>query len=163
MSYFRYINRGEGPTKLIVGGLHGNEGKTSITFLKQLKPEDFSKGQIYIYNFDKSEYISTLKKEYFESEIGLKILDLIDTLKPDIYVELHCYNIKNHDKLLSDERWVSDSVPPLISLGDHILVSSVSPLIRATHFPMETVCKTLEFPCIEKLEGCEDFDYEKIL
>ena len=30
MSYFRYIDNGEGPTKLFIGGLHGNEGVTSL-------------------------------------------------------------------------------------------------------------------------------------
>ena len=37
MSYFRYIDNGEGPTKLFIGGLHGNEGKTSIKFIKRIK------------------------------------------------------------------------------------------------------------------------------
>ncbi len=33
MSYFRYVDNGEGPTKLFIGGVHGNEGKTSLNFL----------------------------------------------------------------------------------------------------------------------------------
>ena len=40
MSYFRYIDNGEGPTKLFVGGVHGNEGLTSIRFMKRIKEED---------------------------------------------------------------------------------------------------------------------------
>ena len=39
----------------------------------------------------------------------------------------------------------------MIPAGNHVLVSSVSPLIRMTYFSTDTVCKTLEFPCIEKL------------
>lgn len=151
MSYFRYIDNGDGPTKLFIGGVHGNEGVTSLRFLKRIKLEDLSSGQFYFYNFDKTDYISTIKKEYYESEIGSRILDLINYFEPDFYTELHCYNLKNYDKLTSMERYKKTGIPPLIKLGNHVLVSSVSPLIRMTYFSTETVCKTLEFPCFEKL------------
>ena len=88
MSYFRYIDNGEGPTKLFIGGLHGNEGFTSLKFIKKIKDEDLSSGQFYFYNFDKTQYISTIKKEYYESEIGLRILDLIENLQPDFYISI---------------------------------------------------------------------------
>ena len=151
MSYFRYINNGEGPTKLFVGGVHGNEGATSLKFIKRIDEKDLSSGQFYFYNFDKTPYISTIKKEYYLSEIGQKILELIKNFEPDFYTELHCYNLKNYEKLTSMERYRKTGVPPLIKLGNHVLVSSVSPLIRMTYFSTETVCKTLEFPCLEKL------------
>ena len=77
MSYFKYVDNGNGPTKLFLGGIHGNEGKTSIKFIKSIKNEDLSCGQFYFYNFDKTQYISTLKKEFYESDLGQKILDLI--------------------------------------------------------------------------------------
>ena len=163
MSYFRYIDNGEGPTKLFIGGLHGNEGVTSIRFIKRIKDEDLSPGQFYFYNFDKTPYISTIKKEFYESEIGQNILDLIEYLKPDFYTELHCYNLRNYDKLTSRERYKKTGIPPLIKLGNHVLVSSVSPLIRMTYFSTETVCKTLEFPCLEKLtpEIIEKYDFDR--
>lgn len=151
MSYFRYVDNGEGPTKLFIGGVHGNEGVTSLKFLKRIRDEDLSSGQFYFYNFDRTPYISTIKKEYYESELGLKILDLIEYFKPDFYTELHCYNLENYDRLTSMERYEKTGIPPLIKLGNHILVSSVSPLIRMTYFTTDTVCKTLEFPCFEKL------------
>ena len=165
MSYFRYIDNGEGPTKLFIGGLHGNEGATSVKFLKRINEEDLSPGQFYFYNFDKTPYVSTIKKEFYESKIGLKILDLIEYLRPDFYTELHCYNLKNYDKLTSMERYKKTGIPPLIKLGNHVLVSSVSPLIRMTYFSTETVCKTLEFPCVEKLtpEVIEKYDFNKDL
>ena len=163
MSYFRYIDNGEGPTKLFVGGIHGNEGRTSLKFIKRIREEDLSNGQFYFYNFDKTPYVSTIKKEYYESEIGQKILNLIEYFEPDYYTELHCYNLKNYEKLTSMERYKKTGIPPLIKLGDHILVSSVSPLIRMTYFSTDTVCKTLEFPCIEKLdsETIEKYDFDK--
>ncbi|MBR0271145.1 MAG: DUF2119 domain-containing protein [Methanobrevibacter sp.] len=163
MSYFKYIDNGKGPTKLFLGGVHGNEGKTSIKFIKSLKQDDLSCGQFYFYNFDKTEYISTIKKEFYETELGQKILSLINYFEPDFYTELHCYNIKNYDKLTSMERYKKTGVPPLIPAGNHVLVSSVSPLIRMTYFSTDTVCKTLEFPCIEKLtpEIMEKFNFDK--
>ena len=151
MSYFRYIDNGDGPTKLFIGGVHGNEGVTSLKFIKRIREEDLSCGQFYFYNFDRTEYISTIDKKYYESELGKEILGLINYFEPDFYTELHCYNLKNYEKLTSMERYIKTGIPPLIKLGNHVLVSSVSPLIRMTYFSTDTVCKTLEFPCLEKL------------
>ena len=163
MSFFRYIDNGKGPTKLFIGGIHGNEGVTSLKFIKKICDEDLSPGQFYFYNFDKTPYISTTRKEYYESETGLKILNLIKYFEPDFYTELHCYNLKNYDKLTSMKRYAETGIPPLIKLGNHVLVSSVSPLIRMTYFSTETVCKTLEFPCFEKLtpEIIEKYDFNE--
>ena len=163
MSYFRYIDNGEGPTKLFIGGVHGNEGVTSLKFIERIKEEDLSCGQFYFYNFDKTPYISTIKKEYYDSEIGQKILNLINYFEPDFYTELHCYNLKNYNKLTSMERYKKTGIPPLIKVKNHILVSSVSPLIRMTYFSTETVCKTLEIPCFEKLtpDIIEEYDFDK--
>lgn len=165
MSYFRYIDNGEGPTKLFIGGVHGNEGVTSMKFLRRIRIEDLSEGQFYFYNFDKTPYISTIKKEYYESETGLKILDLIDELKPDFYTELHCYDLRNYESLTSMERYARTGIPPLIKVKGHVLVSSVSPLIRMTRFTTDTVCKTLEIPCFEKLtaEIIAEYGFDKNL
>lgn len=158
MSYFRYIDNGEGPTKLFIGGIHGNEGKTIIKILRKLKSSDFSNGQIYIYNFDKSPYISTLKKEFYDSFQGKKIISLIEKHKPDFYTELHSYHLKNYDKLLDENRLESQGVPPLISCDNHVLVSSVSPLIRQKYFTRDTICKTLEIPAFAEY----DFDNDLV-
>ena len=147
---------------------------TSLKFIKNLDVANFSKGQFYFYNFDKTPYISTIKKDYYKSELGLKILDLIEYFELDFYTELHCYDLSHFEKLTSMERYTKTGVPLLIDLGNHVLVSSVYPLIRMTYFSTDTVCKTLEFPCIEKLspkkEAKYNFDkklaietYEKIL
>ena len=151
MSYFRYIDNGDGPVKLFIGAVHGNEGYTSLKFLERINEDDLSSGQFYFYNFDRTPYISPIKKEYYESELGAKILDLIEYFEPDFYTELHCFNLKNYNKLTSMERYERTGIPPLIELGNHVLVSSVSPLIRMTYFSTDTVCKTLEIPCFEKL------------
>ena len=133
MSYFHYIDNGEGPTKLFIGGVHGDEGKDVLPLIKRLSNEDFSSGQIYIYNFDKTPYVSTIHREFYESEQGKKILDLIDYYKPDFYTELHSYNIKHFEKLTSLDRLDKDGIPPLIDCSQYVLCSSVSPLIRRKH------------------------------
>ncbi len=159
MVYFKHIDNGEGPLKLFIGGVHGNEGKTSIKLIKLLKKQDFSQGQIYIYNFDKSPYISTVDKEFYTSKQGLKLLDLINFYKPDFYTELHCYNITNFHKLTDISRIKTQGVPPLIDCGEYVLVSSVSPLIRKKYFTPDTICKTLEIPCLDdkKVKIAEDY------
>ena len=168
MSYFRYIDNGEGPTKLFIGGVHGDEGKDVLPLIKLLSNDDFSSGQIYIYNFDKTPYISTIHREFYQSEQGKKILDLIDYYKPDFYTELHSYNIKHFKKLTSLERLDSQGIPPLIDCGQYVLCSSVSPLIRRKHFTKENICQTLEFPSFrgedlklsdEELFEKYDYDY----
>ncbi len=162
MSYFRYIDNGEGPTKLFIGGVHGDEGKDVLPLIKLLTNEDFSSGQIYIYNFDKTPYISTIHKEFYQSEQGRKILGLIDYYKPDFYTELHSYNIKHFNRLTSLDRLDSQGIPPLIDCGQYVLCSSVSPLIRRNHFTKENICQTLEFPSFRgedlKLSDEELFD-----
>ena len=168
MSYFRYIDNGEGPTKLFIGGVHGDEGKDVLPLIKLLSNDDFSSGQIYIYNFDKTPYISTIHREFCQSEQGKRILDLIDYYKPDFYTELHSYNIKHFKKLTSLERLDSQGIPPLIDCGQYVLCSSVSPLIRRNHFTKENICQTLEFPSFrgedlklsdEELFKKYDYDY----
>lgn len=168
MSYFRYIDNGEGPTKLFLGGVHGDEGKDVLPLIKLLSNDDFSSGQIYIYNFDKTPYISTIHREFYQSEQGKRILDLIDYYKPDFYTELHSYNIKHFKKLTSLERLDSQGIPPLIDCGQYVLCSSVSPLIRRNHFTKENICQTLEFPSFrgedlklsdEELFKKYDYDY----
>ena len=168
MSYFRYIDNGEGPTKLFIGGVHGDEGKDVLPLIKFLSNDDFSSGQIYIYNFDKTPYISTIHREFYQSEQGKRILDLIDYYKPDFYTELHSYNIKHFKKLTSLERLDNQGIPPLIDCGQYVLCSSVSPLIRRNHFTKENICQTLEFPSFrgedlklsdEELFEKYDYDY----
>ena len=130
MSYFRYIDKGEGPTKLFIGGVHGNEGAVTLDLIKRLTVDDFCDGQIYIYNFDRTPYISTLKEDFYKSEQGRKIISLIKYYKPDFYTELHSYNISHFNRLIGDGRWDAQGVPPLIDCGNHALCSSVSPLLR---------------------------------
>ena len=67
----------------------------TLDLVKRLTVDDFCDGQIYIYNFDRTPYISTLKEDFYKSEQGRKIISLIKYYKPDFYTELHSYNISH--------------------------------------------------------------------
>lgn len=92
-----------------------------------------------------TDYISTIKKENYESDLGKKILKLIEYFNPDFYTELHCFNLANYDKLTSMECYKKTGIPPLIPAGNHVLVSSVSPLIRMTYFQQIRFVKLWNF------------------
>ena len=77
--------------------------------------------------------------------MGKKILKLIEYFNPDFYMELHCFNLANYDKLTSMERYKKTGIPPLIPAGNHVLVSSVSPLIRMTYFQQIRFVKLWNF------------------
>ncbi|MDR3292244.1 MAG: DUF2119 domain-containing protein [Methanobrevibacter sp.] len=163
MSYFRLIEKNKGSTKLFVGGIHGKEGLTTIKFFKSLIPNDFSNGKTLIYNFDESPYISTLNKKYYNSKIGKELIAIIKKYKPDFYIELHCYNIKNYKNLVDDKRRDHQGVPPLIELNNKVLVSSVSPIIRKKYFKREDVCKIIEIPCLKDNDSLKSKEFNENL
>ncbi|MGC9517015.1 MAG: DUF2119 domain-containing protein [Methanomicrobiales archaeon] len=147
MSYFKIIDKGIGPVRLFIGGVHGKEGLTTINALKKIKSNDVQEGKLVIYNCDESPYLSTLDKDYYYSKVGKEIIYLIKAYKPEIYVEPHCYNISNYKKLTDKNRKVKVGVPPLIKLKWGVLIGSVAPFIRLNCFKREDVCITLEMPC----------------
>lgn len=147
MVFFKVINKAPGLKRLFIGGVHGNEGLTTIKPLKKIYDNDVKNGTLTIYNFESSPYLSTLNPDYYQSLMGEKILDIIKTLKPEMYIELHCYNTKNYHKLTDKKRLKRIGVPPLIELEEGVLIGSVSPQIRTSIFKKEDICITLELPC----------------
>ncbi len=147
MLYSKVIEKGNGPTRIIIGGVHGNEGLTTIDLIKHLKENDVIDGKLLIYNCPKSKYVSTLDPQYYHSHMGEKILNLIKTYKPEIYVELHCYKPASYLKLIDLDRKKRAGVPPLIELEHGVLISSVAPYLRTKFFKRHDVCITLEMPC----------------
>lgn len=146
---FKIIGAGE-PVKLFIGGVHGNEGElTEKVLLRLIKNIKVTQGRIIICNLTKDgEYLSTLNKAYYESETGMKLLGIIRSYRPSIYLELHSYSPENYEKLIDPERKQKAGVPPLIELEQRILIGSVSPLIRTNEFKIEDLCLTLEIPKI---------------
>jgi len=153
MTYFRKIHCGIGPKRLIIGGVHGHEGRTTIKALSQISNKEVKNGSLYIYNFEDSPYISTLDRHYYTSKRGREIISIIRNLKPEMYVELHCYNSKSFEKLTDINRKERTGVPPLIPLEEGVLIGSISPFIRTSLFNEWDVCITLEIPCNPKKEA----------
>ncbi|MCK9152431.1 DUF2119 domain-containing protein [Methanobacterium alcaliphilum] len=148
MSFFKLIDKGKSPVKLFIGGVHGKEGLSTLKALKQIQTSDIEKGKLIIYNCDESRYISTLNKNYYHTKTGKEILNLIQHYQPDFYIESHCYNALNFNKLTDLQRKEKVGVPPLIELEKHVLVGSVSPHIRKSLFKRNDVCLILEMPCM---------------
>lgn len=147
MTYFKEIKKSSSPKRLFIGGVHGHEGKTTINALSQIEDDYVNCGILRIYNFDESPYISTLDRHYYLSERGKEIIDIIKNLKPEMYMELHCYNSNSFKKLTDLNRKEDTGVPPLIHLEEGVLIGSLSPYIRTSLFDEWDVCITLEIPC----------------
>lgn len=147
MAYFKIIDKGEGINRLFIGGVHGKEGLSTLNALQKIQDSDVDEGKLVIHNCDTSPYRSTLDTQYYESKVGKEVLCLINHYNPQIYVEAHCYRKENYHKLTSPERWDEKGVPPLIDLGEGVLIGSASPNIRTTLFTRNDVCITLEMPC----------------
>jgi hypothetical protein len=145
--FSRTIEKGNGPTRIFIGGVHGKEGLTTLNLIKNLKDDDVKNGNLLLYNCPESPYISTLDPLYYHTPIGVKILNLIKTHHPEIYVELHCYKPDSYLKLIDMDRKKRIGVPPLIELEHGVLISSVSPYLRTKFFKRDDVCITLEMPC----------------
>ena len=145
--FSRKIIKGRGPTRIFIGGVHGKEGLTTINLIKMLKDDNVNDGSLLLYNCPESKYISTLDPDYYNSLMGRKILKLIKTYKPTIYVELHCYKPESYFKLVDCNRKQISGVPPLIELEEGVLISSVAPYLRTEVFKRDDVCITLEMPC----------------
>jgi hypothetical protein len=146
MSFSHILDRGKGPTRLFIGGVHGKEGLTTRKALKHLSGSSVKDGKLIIHNFGESPYISTLEKRYYASTVGSKVLSLIKDHNPDIYLELHSYKPENYYKLTAEDRREKTGVPPLIELEEGILMGSVSPLIRITFFHKCDFPFVLEIP-----------------
>lgn len=145
--FTKKIRKGNGPTRLFIGGVHGKEGLTTINLINQLNDDDVNGGKLLLYNCNESKYLSTLDPDYYKSQMGKKILNLIETYKPTIYVELHCYKPESYPKLIDPDRKSKAGVPPLIEIEHGVLISSVAPYLRTKVFKRDDVCITLEMPC----------------
>ncbi|MBI5681369.1 MAG: DUF2119 domain-containing protein [Methanobacterium sp.] len=155
MVYKKVIDKGEKPKRLFIGGVHGHEGLTTIKALSQISDVDVKNGNLTIYNFDESHYISTLDRHYYNLDMGKKIVSIIRDLKPEMYVELHCYNSNSFERLTDTNRKEHTGVPPLIHLEKGVLIGSISPYIRTSLFDEWDVCITLEIPCKPSKESMD--------
>ncbi len=132
------------PIRLFVAGLHGDEWKDTTELLKSITPPETGILAL-IPLVDRGKYISTLNPEYYP-ETGKKILEAIEELKPEIYIELHSYSSENFEKLAGKNRLELIGVPAYSILKEGVLLGSVSPWVRRKYFPKETLCLSFELP-----------------
>ena len=147
MKLYRSIAPEKGPTKLFVGGLHGNEGLYTAPILERLAQADISAGEAIIVPrlVKNSKYIGVLSEEYYRSEAGMRLLQLIQEYKPSFYFELHAYEKQSYSRLTDPERVKKIGVPHFVDLGDGILIGSIAPILRRK-FTEHDFCMTLEVP-----------------
>ena len=145
--FSRTFNKGPGPSRLFIGGVHGKEGETTFQALQSFDERALNSGELYLYNFPPSPYISTLERRYYDSSTGREVLNLIKKIQPTIYLELHCYHEKNRSHLIHHDRKREIGVPPLVELDKEVLIGSVSPIIRSVFFEKYDFPFILEIPC----------------
>ncbi len=146
-SFSRTFNAGPGPSRLFIGGLHGNEGETTFQAMKNFDGGVMESGELYLFNFPPSPYVSTLERRYYDTAAGREVLNLIKKIQPTIYLELHCYQGQNLSKLTYPGRKIQSGVPPLVELDKGVLIGSVSPIIRSVFFKKYDFPFLLEIPC----------------
>lgn len=111
-----YNSEREGITRLIFGGLHGREYKVCNKILEMINPKP-SEGRVVIIpnlNVSGKKYMSTLDKEYIKSPTGMIYLSTLKEYKPDVIVELHVFNSKSYEGLVSPDRIHKKGVPRLV-------------------------------------------------
>ncbi len=149
MTLHQLISSEKGPTKLFVGGLHGEEGLYTAPFLEQLVKERkriYSGKAIIVPCLVKhSKYVDILSEEYYRSQEGIKLLRLIQKYKPYFYFELHAYGEQSYSRLTDPEREKEIGVPPFVDLGNGILLGSIAPILRRK-FGENDFCITIEVP-----------------
>jgi hypothetical protein len=128
---------GNGETvKLIVGGLHGNEGRIVGPILDRLKRVDLKVyGEVIVIPCIShgEKYVSTLSRRYYRTKAGRILIKLLCKFKPNIYVEVHCYRRSAYEKLTDPFRRFSMGVPPLLSLDDGVLIGAALPQLFKIH------------------------------
>jgi len=147
MKLYRSIAPEKGPTKLFVGGMHGNEGLYTAPILERLAYDEVYAGEAIIVPslVKNSKYIGVLSEEYYRSEAGMRLLQLIQEYKPSFYFELHAYETQSYSRLTDPERVKKIGVPPFVDLGDGILIGSIAPILRR-EFTVNDFCMTIELP-----------------
>jgi len=155
MKLYRLVASEEGPKRLFVGGLHGDEGKYTAPILERLAKENLNAGEATIVPclVENGEYIGVLTEEYYRSRAGINLLQLIQDYKPTFYFELHAYGEQSYAKLTDPERVNKIGVPKFVDFGEGVLIGSIAPILRRK-FAVHDFCITIEVPKwrIEKIK-----------
>ncbi|MGB3458370.1 MAG: DUF2119 family protein [Halobacteriota archaeon] len=147
MKLYRLVASEEGPKRLFVGGLHGDEGRYTAPILERLAKEKLNAGEATIVPslVENDKYIGVLSEEYYRSKVGMDLLQLIHDYKPAFYFELHAYGEHSYAKLTDPERVNKIGVPNFVDFGDGVLIGSIAPILRRK-FAVHDFCITIEVP-----------------
>jgi hypothetical protein len=130
------------PIRLFVAGLHGSEWKDTSGILENIRaPKEGTLAVIPVVST--GDYVSTLDDTYFTS-IGQSIIEAVEELHPDIYIELHSYSANNLSALTEPDRLKRVGVPAFSRLEHDVLLGSVGPFIRRKYFTAQALCLTFE-------------------
>ncbi len=144
-----YAARGSvsGPMRLVIGGLHGDEGLFTAPIIERLVTEELTAGEAILVPslVEGGSYIGVLTEEYHKSAAGQLLLRLIRRYNPQFYFELHAYGQQSYERLTDPGRVKKIGVPHFIELGNGILIGSIAPLLRR-RFTIEDFCMTIEVP-----------------
>jgi hypothetical protein len=133
-----YESGKEGITRLILGGVHGNEGRISKKILEKIEPSP-SEGKVIIIpnlNVSRKGYISTLDENYTSSPTGRIHLSILEQYRPDVVVELHAFNSKGYKSLIDKDRMNKKGVPRMVPyredlpMRDQVLHGGPPPWIK---------------------------------
>ncbi|MBA2861275.1 DUF2119 domain-containing protein [Methanococcus maripaludis] len=138
------------PKKLFLAGIHGSESKYTSQILENLQKNILNLktfGNIIIVSelVNDSKYYSTLNPEYYETETGKSLLELIGKYKPEFYFEIHSYSKKSYSNLTELKRVDLKGIPPFVDLNNGVLMASISPILRGK-FKKTDLCMTIEVP-----------------
>lgn len=133
MKVYKSVGNPVRPLRLFVGGLHGKECFTTKLLLEKLvktgRPMNGS--AIVIPCLYMGKYVSTLSLDYLNTKAYKRLVKIVETFKPDMYIEVHCYKLSSYDSLTSPSRVHVKGVPPLLELEGGVLIGSISPLLKA--------------------------------
>lgn len=147
MKLYRLVASEEGPKRLFVGGLHGDEGKYTAPILERLAKEKLNAGEATIVPclVENGKYIGVLSEAYYQSKAGINLLQLIHDYKPTFYFELHAYGEQSYNKLTDPDRVKKIGVPNFVDFGYGVLIGSIAPILRRK-FAVHDFCITIEVP-----------------
>ncbi|MHC1593649.1 MAG: DUF2119 family protein [Methermicoccaceae archaeon] len=147
--YYWNFTRGSGIKRLLVGGLHRDESSITEPILRALEGFEPESGSVVLADLGGTSRLSTLDESFYSTCEGKELVNLIERVRPQLYVELHTYMPSSYGRLTSPNRIDIEGVPPLIELEAGILHASTSPVLRPM-FAADDLCLLLEIP-----EGAE--------
>ncbi len=143
--YLWRFTRDSGIRRLLVGGVHRGESKTTEPLLRALEGCEPESGSVVLADLGGTSPLSTLDERFYSTRDGKRLVQLIGEVRPQIYVEVHTYMPSSYARLTSASRMDIEGVPPLVELEAGILHASTSPLLRGM-FGRDDLCLLLEVP-----------------